>query len=370
MLFRFILVNIFSFIKRFFAFNATIYNTIVFIPLFTVLTPTISKRSLVFVIVFSLILLLTGNISSYGNFLMYFLLLLAIPMFRKVGFEDLLTRSFLFFILASLYGISQKLFGYTPIEINWIKSGLSFADEREFITDDIRPFSTFASMPEFTLFIAIYVYYFTTKKKYIYLIFAIVMLYIAGSRGVLLSTLVAYFFTFFIKHYNKKYLFLSFLASLTLFLFLVFLFPILFGSAETSSRMLAYGTFNGRVELLNRVLDQSSISFLLTGLDLSGMELENTFDNIYFMLIAHFGLFGALYFLLFFVKHKIDKKNFYFLSIFLGYGFYADVVFSYYLMFLFFFAIYSHSDLLQDLNTYIADKLPGDEDKELRKSIC
>ena len=371
MFFRFILVNVFSFIKRFFAFSAGIYNAIVFIPLLTVLTPKISKSSLFFVLVFSIVLLITGNIESYGAFIMYFLLLIAIPMFKSVGFEVLLKRSMPFFIIVCLYGISQKIFGYTPIEINWIRSGLSFADEREFIGGgEVRPFSTFASMPEFTLFIAIYLYYFKTQQKNWYLFFAFIMLYIAGSRGVFISTLIPYCFTFVIKRYNGWYLFLSFFASLTVFLCLVFVFPILFNSTEETTRMLAYGTFNGRVELLNRVLDSSSISYLFTGLDIKGMGFEDTFDNLYFMLIAHFGIFGGLYFLLFFLKQKIDRKNFYFLGIFLGYGFYADMIFSYYLMFLFFFAIYSYSNFIVGINLNQIGKASFDRADTQNKNIC
>ena len=86
MLFRYILVNIFSFIKRFFAFNTTIYNAIVLIPIFTVFTSKISKRSLGFVFLFSVVILISGNIKLFGQFGLYFLLLLAIPMFKKVNF--------------------------------------------------------------------------------------------------------------------------------------------------------------------------------------------------------------------------------------------------------------------------------------------
>ncbi len=367
MFFRFILVNVFSFIKRFFAFNPTLYGAIVFLPLFTVLSPVISKKSLLFVILFTFILLITGNISSFGNFIMYFLLLLAIPMFKRVSFETLLSRSFWFFVVVSIYGLTQKAFGYSPIEKRWIQSGLSFASEREFLTDDIRPFSTFASMPEFTLFIAVYIFFFAIKKKYWLLLFSLLMLYIAGSRGVFVSTLVSYFFTFVWKRYTGGYLFLSFLTSCSLFLFLVFVFPILFSSADTGSRMLAYGTFNGRVELLAKVLENSSFADLFTGLNLSKMDLESTFDNLYFMLIAHFGIFGGLFFLFFFLKQKIDRKSFYFLSIFLGYGFYADMLFSYYLMFLFFFAIYSQSCLMDDRK---ALSLSSPNDGSLNKGLC
>lgn len=348
MFFRFILVNFFSFIKRFFAFNATIYNAIVFIPLFTVLSTRISKRAIFFIIIISLLMLLRGNIGSFVEFLMYFMLLLSVPMFKRVEFERILNRSFIFFVIVCLYGISQKLFGYTAIEINWIRSGLSFAEERAFIaSSDIRPFSTFASMPEFTLFIAVFLYHFKVKKKKWLLLFAFIMLYISGSRGMLVATLTAYAFTFIFKMYKRKHLILSFFTSLLIFIFLIFIFPIVFDASVDSSRMLAYGTFNGRVELLKNMLDRSSLLSLFAGVNLSEMDVKNSFDNLYFLLIANFGLFGSLYFIHFFINQKINQKNFYFLSIFLGYGFYADMIFSYYLMFLFFFAMYSRSTVLE-----------------------
>lgn len=352
MFYRFILVNVFSFIKRFFAFNAVLYNIIVFIPLFTVITPRISKKSLIFVITFSIILLLTGKFWTYEHYGMYFLLLLAIPMFEKVSFETLLSKSVIFFLIVSFYGIWQKWFGYTLVELNWMRSELSIIQEGPlFITDDIRPFSTFASMPEFTLFISVFLYYFTIKRKYIFIIFSFAMLYIAGSRGVIISTLIAYLFTFILKKYNHTYLLLSFIVSLSFFLFLIFVFPYIFNSSGDSSRMFVYGTFNGRLELLIRVLERSSIVTLFTGVDVRNLNIEFTFDNLYLMLITNFGIIGAIYFLFFFIKKNIDKKKFYFLTIFLGYGFYADMVFSYYLMFLFFFAIYSTSNELIETNS-------------------
>jgi len=270
-------------------------------------------------------------------------------MFKKVNFEDLIQKSFVFFILVSLYGIYQKLFGYTSVEINWIMSGLSFAEDRAFIaSDDIRPFSTFASMPEFTLFISIYLYYFKTKGKTLMLLFSFIMLYIAGSRGVFVSVITAYTFVFILKKYQKKHLWLSFVASLCIFFFLIFLFPLIFNATGESSRMLTYGTFNGRIELLTKILDVTSPLSIVTGINFTNLDIDNGFDNMYFMLVANFGIFGALYFILFFIKQKIDKKNFYFITIFLGYGFYADMIFSYYLMFLFFFAMYSHSTILDE----------------------
>jgi len=346
MFFRFILVNIFSFVKRFFAFNAILYKIIIFIPLLTVFTKRISKKSLFFVIYFSIIFLITGNLCIYSYYIMFFLLLLAVPMFEKISFEGILSKSIFFFILVSLYGISQKYLGYSFVELNWIRSGLSVAHEESFfITDEIRPFSTFASIPEFTLFISLFLFYFTHKKNIILIIFSLIMLYIAGSRGVIVSTLVAYLFTFLIKKYNFKFLFFSFLLSFFIYLVLIFIFPyIIYIYIENDSRMLVYGTFNGRIELLINVLEQSSIYTLIKGSNTIHSNIGNTFDNIYLMLITNFGILGCIYFIYFFIKQKFDKKSFYFISIFIGYGFYADMVYSYYLMFLFFFAIYSNNE--------------------------
>ena len=315
MYFRYILVNIFSFVKRFFYFNPSIYNTIVFIPLLAVFTSNISKKSLKFIFIFSLVILISGNTKSYGDFAGYFLLLSSIPIFKNVNFEKLIQKSFPFFIIVSMYGIYQKIFGYTSVEINWIMSGLSFAEERAFIaSDDIRPFSTFASMPEFTLFISIYLYYFKTKQKTVMLIFSFVMLYIAGSRGVFLSVVTAYFLVFILKKYKRKHLLLSFILSFTIFFCLIFLFPLVF-STNAESRMLSYGSFNGRIEFLTKISNASSITSIFTGINLSALDIASTFDNMYFMLIAHFGIFGALYFILFFLKQKINKKNFFFITI-------------------------------------------------------
>lgn len=346
MFYRYIFINVFSFIKRFFVFNESLYNTVIYFPIFAIFTRNVSKRSLIFIFFFSFYLVFSGNINLLSKFTPLFLLLLAIPMFKKVDFEYLVRKSLPFFILVSLYGIYQKLFGYTAVEINWIKSGFSFAEEGAFIFyDDIRPFSTFASMPEFTLFISIYLYYFKTKRNNFMLMLTFIMLYVSGSRGVFVSVITAYIFVFVIKKINRNQLWLSFFTSLSIFLFLIFLFPLIFNTYEYSSRMLAYGTFNGRIELLTKIFETLSIQSILTGFDLSNLNIDYTFDNLYVMLLAKFGLFGALYFVFFLLKQDINRKSFYFISIFLGYGFYADMVFSYYLMFLFFFGMYSQNSI-------------------------
>jgi hypothetical protein len=57
--------------------------------------------------------------------------------FEKI-FRDFLP----FVILTTLYVIYQKLFGYTFVELNWIKAGVCPVSEvDDFIRDDVRPLS-------------------------------------------------------------------------------------------------------------------------------------------------------------------------------------------------------------------------------------
>jgi len=346
MMLRFFIVNFFSFVKRLFASKVVLYNVIIFLPLLTVFTSTISKRSLKFVLLFTLVILITGNAAVYHHFIPFFLLLIALPMFGNTDFDKLICFFIPFFLLVSIYGIYQKIFGYSRFEIEWIKSGISIANEEGYFTGkNIRPFSTFASIPEFTLFIAIYVYYSFANRKFVLLFFSIFMLFVAGSRGVIVATLISLLVIFvFKKATYKKKLVISFCLSLVVYLSLIYLFPLLLFENNTSSRMLVYGTFNGRIENLALFSENLSIINLLFGS--FGTSLDSiTSDNLYFTLLSRFGLFSGIYFLYFLIKGNDSHKSFFFISIFIGYGFYADMIFSYYLMFLFFFGIYSKSHL-------------------------
>lgn len=344
MYFRFIIVNTFSLIKRVLSFNPYIYNIIVFIPFLTVLTRKISRKSIVFVIIFTIIIIITGNLSLYRYLLPYLALLLAVPMFRSINFERFLSKFSIFYLAVSIYGILQNIFGYAGFELSWLKSGLSTVSESALLNSpDIRPFSTFASIPEFTFFISIFLYLYSIKHQYFLVIFSFLMLYIAGSRGIIISVLIAYFFTFVVKKYNYKFLIYSFISAIGMYVFLLYIYPILSFSFDNNSRIFVYGTFFSRVLLLKSIIENSSITTILFGMDISTLPNGITFDNIYLMLITSFGIGGTLYFLWFLTNTEINKKSFFFLSIFLGYGLYADMVFSYYLMFLFFLSIFSTS---------------------------
>ena len=139
----------------------------------------------------------------------------------------------------------------------------------------------------------------------------------------------------------------GFLLSLIIFIGLIFIYPLIFQfSYDSSSRVLVYGTFNGRIFNWIELLDKSSyLNFLFGNINSTYTELTTdnllATDNLYLSLILKLGIFGLIYFFSFFRNIKLNEKSVFFLIIFMGYGFYADVIFSYYLMFPFFFAIYS-----------------------------
>ena len=181
------------------------------------------------------------------------------------------------------------------------------------------------------------------------------MLFIAGSRGVIVATLISLLLILFFKKTTfKKKMLISFCLSLVVYLSLIYLFPLLLFVNDSSSRMLVYGTFNGRIENLYLFSENMSIINFLFG----SYSDSITSDNLYFTLFSRFGIFSGIYFLSFLIKGNDNHKSFFFLSIFIGYGFYADMIFSYYLMFLFFLAIYSKSYLSSKNNmTFITPKI-------------
>jgi hypothetical protein len=133
----------------------------------------------------------------------------------------------------------------------------------------------------------------------------------------------------------------GFLLSFLLFIGLIFIYPLIFQlSYDLSSRVIVYGTFNGRIFNWIELLDKASYLNFLFG-NFNSTYTELTTDNLYLNLILKLGIFGFIYFYSFFSRIKLNEKSVFFLTIFLGYSFYADVIFSFYMMFPFFFAVYS-----------------------------
>jgi len=340
---RLLILSLFSFVKRILYFSPQLYNIIVFLPLLTVFNSEASKKSLRFVLIFFLIIIATGNISLFFSFLPICMLFIYKPSFENYSFEATLKKLIYLYVALSLYGIYQLFFGFTSFENSWINSGLGMIGSENFnIEKSIRPFSTFAGVPEFTFFCALFAYYFYIKKKKTLLLTSIIMLMISGSRGIIASTIIAFTVIYFLKNNSyKKMLIKGFLLSLIIFIGLIFIYPLIFQfSYDSSSRVLVYGTFNGRIFNWIELLDKSSYLNFLFG-NINSTYTELTTDNLYLNLILKLGIFGFIYFYSFFLNIKLNEKSVYFLTIFLVYSFYADVIFSYYMMFPFFFAIYS-----------------------------
>jgi hypothetical protein len=346
---RLIIISLFSFFKRMFFASPQMYNIIVFLPLLTVFNTKTSKKSLIFVLIFLLIIIATGNLNVFFNFLPICALMIYKPSFEGYSFEATLTKLIYLYVILCLYGIFQLYFGFTSFENSWINSDLGTVGSENFNIDTtIRPFSTFAGIPEFTFFCVLFAYYFYIKKKNVLFLTSIIMILISGSRGILISTLIAFFVIYFLKNNSyKRMIIKGFLVSFLFFIGLIFVYPLLFQfSYDSSSRLIVYGTFNGRVFNWIELLDKGSYLNFLFG-NFNSTYTESTTDNLlatdnlYLSLILKLGIFGLIYFFSFFRNIKLNEKSVFFLIIFMGYGFYADVIFSYYLMFPFFFAVYS-----------------------------
>ncbi len=336
---KFWIISLYSFVKRFFYFNSTLYGIISALPVLLSLNSKVSKRGLLYsglIIIFF--------VRDYDDFLMYLSLILLLPFsiqFKKVNFESVLEKGIFLFFLICFYGIYQNLFGYSSIELAWIRSGLSVVvEEGYFIREDIRPFSTFSSLVEFGLFISIYLYYFSFIKKNILLsIFAFVMLIVIGSRGVLLSVMISFLLTYVFKKYNWKGVLKSIFLSFLSYLIIAVILPELLRIISSDNRMLVFGTFNYRFLMVVDFFNNINIEGFFIGGDFTDI-----YDNMYLVLVNSSGICATLILFRYFLKMKFDEKSFFFTSLLFNYMFYSDILFSFYFMFPFFFANYSCSN--------------------------
>ena len=343
MIYRLIIVNIFSIVKRLFFNYPLLYSVIVFLPLLTTINTTTSIKTIRFVFFLILILFSTGNLPFFIDFIPIILLMLFKPSFETYSFDATLSKLVPLYVLLSLYGLYQFVFGFSSFELGWINSNLGVVGVENVITEkNIRPFSTFAGVPEFSFFCATFMYYFYTKNRRAYCLSAFVMLLISGSRGIIISTLIAFFVIHWFKEKKFAYMLkIGFLISLLVFVGLIFIYPLVFQfSYDSASRVLVYGTFNGRIVNWLELLDKASYLNVMFG-NFDSVFTGLTVDNLYLNLLLKMGVFGALYFFSFFTSIILNEKSLFFMIIFLGYSFYADVIFSFYFMFPLFFAQYS-----------------------------
>ncbi|WP_210413901.1 hypothetical protein [Luteithermobacter gelatinilyticus] len=259
-------------------------------------------------------------------------------------FNVILAKFFPFFLLISLYAIYQNLFGYTQVELNWIKSGLGQVSEvGYFIRDDIRPISFLAGTPELTIFFCLYFLYFYRRKSFLGCIFCLSMMFVSGSRGVIVAFWVASFLMYFKARFwhRGSYEVLA-LVSLVINAGVYFLLTIV-GPAVAllfpEKRLFVFGTFNARIETLLAFYENNkNVNFMLPT-----ASAEIVYDNSYLSIVSMFTIFGLPIFLYYCLKASKDQKSFFAISLFLGYAFYADVIYSYYAMFLIFVCAFSRN---------------------------
>lgn len=338
--FKFIFVNTFSLFKRLFYFNSLLYNCLTFIPLIMVIR---KRYKYIHLILFFIVFLLITLNRDYVYMFPLILLISYKEILKKYDFNFFIQNNFVFLVIVLIYGIVQKYIGYLPFEIEWIKTGLgTVREEGYFVTKDIRPFSVFAGVPDFAFFVSLFLYHylFINKKKIIGL-FLFIIIFFIGSRGVFVSVSIAILLTLLFKNENIYSIITGFVLSIIVYLILIFGGPLintlLDNVVNENSRYFVYGTFNARIVMLEQFLNNVNIRNLVLGSDKIFI-----YDNIYFHLINKFGFIILLIYLTFiFARNNNYRKNVYFKTILISYGFYADVILDFYFMYNYFIAYYT-----------------------------
>ena len=279
---RYYIINVFSLIKRFFL-EPVLYNTIKFIPLFFIPGRYIDKRSLGISFILIVILFASGNIRLVPNLAPLFLLIVFQPSFRKIN-----------------YG--------------------------EFVC-------------------VIYLYYYFTKRDKFWSLFSLVGLILSGTRGIMIAAFLAFIFTslFKLKSKFKAYIY-SMSVSLSLFFLAVQNFDYLNQISQlfANSRLLLFGTFYGRFINLQEKLDNTSLlDFVIPSKIYFDGASSLTLDNLHLTLLFNFGLIGYIIFWNAFKIRGSQKKAMFFFITLIIYGLLADIIYSFYLLFLFVLVINS-----------------------------
>jgi len=340
-LFRVFWVCFNPFFKRLVYFEPVTYKVMSMLVLVSSVGTRVSKNGLILGILLSIYLLLVAPYTLVA-FLPFVFLCIFLPTFKRLQFDKTF-RSFLpFFLLITFYAIYQKIFGYTFVELNWIKAGAGAVSEvGYFIRDDVRPLSFLAGTPELSLFFCIYFYYFLMAKNKPGMLLSFLMLLIAGSRGVLVAFIVSIFFLFLKKYIFTKtrysmLLFYTLAANAISYFTLTLIGPVIAALAP-GQRMFVFGTFNARVETLIDFFVTNYHSYFLVPF----ADHEKVYDNAYLTFISIFSISLLPIFLYFFIKNCHSEKFFIGASLALGYAFYADLFYSYYAMFFIFVVMFS-----------------------------
>jgi len=286
------------------------------------------------------------DIISYSVFLLYTVALIPFLCNSQFNFKltRLLRQFWLFPVVFVGYGLYQKMFGYTSFEMGWVMSGKSLVGEEGLLlADQVRPFSMLAGIPEFSFFICILFYHEWFIKRRIYTsIGFLLLLGLMGSRGVLVGLIVSFMVMQFGGRLKKPYRFLlGIFLSIFVYMILVDMSDILLeADREGVGRMMVYGTFNARYEILRDFFENASLSGLLFGVG----EPYRTFDNMYITLINDFGLFAVILFLYLCYVGAHHHQSEFAIILTMVFSLYADFAHSFFFMHLLAMMIYSKSE--------------------------
>lgn len=345
-LYKYIFINLFSFLKRFFL-DPSLYGILTFLPLFAIPAIEISKSGLLISIFLSLIAVLTSNFSLIFYLTPFFLLMVFKNQFSKISYGEVVESTKWFLFSCIIYAFLQIYLGFFPHEIKWIYSDLSIVKEQNVFVPGktIRPFSVFASNPEFSLFCCIYLLKFIRDKNYPWILTSFTGLIISGSRGVMIAFILAYLIVYVLNVKSKlsSIFFSSFTIAFIAYGLLLYGAPYFYSISEdySTSRLLLYGSFFARFDLLLKVTEGLSLwDFIYPRIYTPQSGSITIFDNLYLTLVFNFGIIGFYIFWNYFSKVN-GKESLFFLSMFICYGFFGDMIYSFYLMFIFSVGIFS-----------------------------
>lgn len=249
------------------------------------------------------------------------------------------------FLLSILYAAYVKIFGFLPYEISWINSGLGMVRaEGFFVTEEVRPMSFYAGIPEFGFLSSIYVYFSFKKRSYIFFILGICGIYLAGSRGIMVSFVVAAAMAFlYYKYASKKLVILGFSCAVLMYLFFAIILPEtgFLEVKDDTSRLLVYGTLGYRFSVL---LD----FFLLVNMENIWLGVGSDrviFDNFYLTLLNDFGLIGLCFFLYWLISSATNSCSMFFVVLVMSYLLYSDALYSVYFAYNFFLLLNCRDNL-------------------------
>lgn len=331
---RLAIVNFSPAIKRFFYWQPEMYFLLSLVALLATIRGAINKQRTV--IAFVALSWLWLTISPDKVFFQY-LPAFIVWVFALAQPYDVVESSFwrlrYIFLAAIIYAIFQKIFGYLPHELAWIYSGVgAVREEGFFVTEEVRSFSFFAGVPDLALFSAIMLFFSLQRRSLFFFALSMVGIYLAGSRGIMVSTIIALAVLFFYKRISPRaLLWLGFSSAIVAYLLLAVALPAtgFLESKNDESRLLIYGTFNYRVTMLLEFLAEINWLNIWFGV---GTE-RVIFDNFFLTLLNDFGVVGLILFLVGMSRAVINTCGVYIAVLVLSYCLYADALFSVYFLF-------------------------------------